>query len=124
MNNVQTLKAKFQAVIAKNMVGLKLADITVDRTKRMMALATPFANDDLIVPECIEMLINQVTDPSYLFKDSVIKDGVVYPEIMDESLCDEVLQGFVQQLEWLPADGSATVVAITLWCGEEMLKSA
>lgn len=124
MNNVQTLKANFQAVIANNMIGLKLADITVERTKRMMELAAPFANDDLIVPECIEMLINQVTDPSYLFKDSVIKDGVVYPEIMDESLCDEVLQGFVQQLEWLPADGSATVVAITLWCGEEMLKSA
>lgn len=124
MNNVQTLKAKFQAVIAKNMVGLKLADVTVDRTKRMMALAAPFANDDLIVPECIEMLINQVTDPDYMFKDSVIKDGVVYPEILDESMCDEVLQGFVQQLEWLPDDGKATVVAITLWCGEEMLKSA
>lgn len=124
MNNVQTLKAKFQNVITNNMTGLKLADVTADRTKRMMALATPFANDDLIVPECIEMLINQVTDPSYLFKDSVIKDGVVYPEIMDESLCDEALQGFAQQLEQLPEDGRATVAAITLWCGEAMLNAA
>lgn len=124
MNNVQTLKAKFQAVIAKNMVGLKLADVTVDRTKRMMALAAPFANDDLIVPECIEMLINQVTDPDYMFKDSVIKDGVVYPEILDESMCDEVLKGFVQHMEWLPDDGKATVAAITLWCGEAMLNVA
>lgn len=124
MNNVQTLKANFQAMIAKNMVGLKLADVTTERTKRMMELARPFANDDLIVPECIEMFTKKLTDPAQLFKDSIIKDGVVYPEILDESMCDEVLQGFVQQLEWLPDDGKATVVAITLWCGEEMLKSA
>ena len=37
MNNVQTLKANFQAMIAKNMVGLKLADVTIERTKRMVS---------------------------------------------------------------------------------------
>lgn len=124
MNNVQTLKSKFQAVIANNMIGLKLADITVERTKRMMELAAPFANDDLIVPECIEMFTKNLSNPDYMFKDSIIKDGVVYPEILDESVCDEVLQGFVQHMEWLPADGRATVAAITIWCGEAMLNVA
>lgn len=124
MNNVQTLKANFQAMIAKNMVGLKLADITTERTKRMMSLATPFANDELIVHECVELAIDRLDDPALLFKDSVIKDGVIYPEILDASMCEEVMTGFVQHMEWLPDDGKATVAAITLWCGEEMLKYA
>ena len=124
MNNVQTLKANFQSVIAQNMIGLKLADVTTERTKRMMELAAPFANDDLIVPECIEMFTKNLSNPDYMFKDSIIKDGVVYPEILDESLYEEAMAGFVQNMEWLPDDGKATVAAITLWCGEEMLKSA
>lgn len=124
MNNIQTLKATFQAMIAKNMVGLKLADVTTERTKRMMELATPFANDELIVNECVELAIDRLDDPTQLFKDSVIKDGVVYPETLDESLYEEAMAGFVQNMEWLPDDGKATVAAITLWCCEEMLKSA
>lgn len=124
MQNVQALKEKFQAVVAGNMIGLKLAAVTTERTKRLMALARPFANDALVVPEVIEMVSEQMTDPDRLFADAVVKDGIVYPEILDEELCDEALQGFVEQLERMPADGRATVVAITLWCGEEMLKSA
>lgn len=124
MNNIQTLKAKFQNVIATNMVGLKLADVTITRTKRMMELAAPFANDDLIVEQCIEMVTTRFTNPDEMFKDSVIKDGVVYPEILDESMCEEVMAGFVQHMEWLPDDGKATVAAITLWCGEAMLNVA
>lgn len=124
MNNIQTLKAKFQNVIATNMVGLKLADVTITRTKRMMELAAPFANDDLIVEQCIEMVTTRFTNPDEMFKDSVIKDGVVYPEILDEAMCEEVMAGFVQHMEWLPDDGKATVAAITLWCGEAMLNVA
>lgn len=124
MNNVQTLKEKFQAVVAKNMIGLKLADVTIMRAKRMMELAAPFANDDLVVEQCIEMVTEKLTDPDQLFKDSIIKDNVVYPEILDESLYEEAMAGFVQHMEWLPADGKATVAAITIWCGEAMLNAA
>ena len=45
-------------------------------------------------------------------------------EIMDEAMCEEVLKGFVQHMEWLPDDGKATVAAITIWCGEAMLNVA
>lgn len=124
MNNIQTLKAKFQNVIVTNMTGLKLADVTIERTKRMMELAAPFANDDLVVEQCIEMVTTRFTNPDEMFKDSVIKDGVVYPEILDESMCEEVMAGFVQHMEWLPDDGKATVAAITMWCGEAMLNVA
>lgn len=124
MKNVQSLKEKLQAVCAESMTGLKLAEITVARTKRMMELAKPFENEDLIVHEVIEIATNQMTEPGRLLADVVIKDGVVYPEILDETMCEEVMADFVQHLEWLPADGSATVAAITLWVGEAMLKSA
>lgn len=124
MNNVKTLKEKFQAVVAKNMIGLKLADVTIMRAKRMMELAAPFANDDLVVEQCIEMVTEKLTDPDQLFKDSIIINDVVYPEIMDESLYEEAMAGFVQHMEWLPADGKATVAAIAIWCGEAMLNAA
>lgn len=124
MQNVQTLKEKFQAVVGEGMAGLKLAEITTERTKRMMALAKPFENEDLIVHEVIEIATKQMSEPGRLLADAVIKDGVVYPEILDEAACEEAMADFVQHLEWLPADGRATVAAITLWVGEEMLKSA
>lgn len=124
MQNVQALKEKFQAVVAASLVGLKLAEITVARTKRMMELAKPFENEDLIVVDVIEIATKQMAEPGRLLADAVIKDGLVYPEILDEAMCEEVMAQFVQHLEGLPDDGKATVSAITLWVGEEMLKSA
>lgn len=124
MNNVNTLKAEFKAVITNGMTGLTMAPVTVNRTKQIIALVTPFLNDGLVVGEVIKMTADRMADPRVMFYGSVIKDGVIYPEVEDDARATEVFDSMREYLSSVEPEQAATVAAIAAWCGEAMLAAA
>jgi len=124
MKNVQVMKADFQAVVVATLGDLKSAAITVERSKKMIEMLKPFANDDLIVEPVIAMTKEAMKNPAALFNGSIVRDGIIYPEMEDGKEVDAAFSQMVDYMEAADADQAATISAIGIWTAEVMMSKA
>lgn len=124
------MKNQILALSLTTAVGVAIGDIKVsaqlaERTQIMMDLAAPYINSELVVEEVVQMAVDKFfKDPSAILKDGVVRNGVLFSEIDDPdgSVVKSVMEGFKEWMDNVGPEGAATVAAITLITGEEMLR--
>jgi hypothetical protein len=125
MKNV-AIALSLTAAVAAAMTGMKLSPQLAERTKIMMDTMAPFINDELVVGEVMMSVTEVFTkDPTAVIRDSVVVDGLVYSTIEDPdgTVIKKLMEELVDHLVEVGPEGAATIAAISMVTGTELLNN-
>ncbi len=117
--SVETLKTQLEAAITKVIDGRSVSSVLMDRASLLLSVTAPYYNEDLINQEIVGMVIKTFDDnPNCCDHDMIVRDGVIYPVIMDEVEATNVINHIGEFLAEADADQAATIAFITRWSTE------
>jgi len=119
MTKIQQLNTSLQLAVANALTGYHMSDLLANRATRLVEQLRAHYNEDLIIHEVVERMITQVTtNPAIMLDGSIVKDGVIYPEIQDEVEADTIIAETLVYIGSLGPEGAATVAALSLWASQ------
>jgi len=118
-------KAHLQTLFTETMAPFTFAPILLTRVEKVLDVMKPYENESLVEGEFVNMVVEQFkNNPALFFKDSIIRNGVIYPEMEDDAQAAEVIAGLKETLEAMGPEGAASVAYITRAVSEPFLKAA
>lgn len=112
--NIAQLTADLQSSFEAGLMGNKISQTLVENTNLVVAVADKFYNEDLLVEEVVQATINTFrANPEVILTASIIRDGVIYPEITDAAEGQQIVDDFEELLTRMGPEAAANVAFVT-----------
>lgn len=115
---VSILRSNLVSLVRDHFKDYTLAEVSIARGDDLVTLIKPYYREELLEMGYLERMVTTLsTNPSHLLEGCVVNDGVVYPEVTDEKLYRETMEGFKELLDSNP-NMAANLAALTIWTAE------
>jgi len=112
--NLETVKADLIELSKDYLTKYTLSDLCITRAHVLLDLLKPHMNDNLVDLDVVQSTATALReDPSLLLVGSVVKDGMVYPEIEDEAEYLKAMDEMKDAMKEAPAEFMATMAFVT-----------
>lgn len=112
--NLEAVKADLIELSKDYLTKYTLSDLCIARSNVLLDLMKPYMNDSLVELEVVQSTAAAFrADPALMLVGSVVKDGVVYPEIEDEAEYLKAMDEMKDAMKEAPAEFMATMAFVT-----------
>lgn len=113
--NLETLKAELIELSQGYLANYSLSNLCITRSNVLLDLMKPYTDDSLVVLDVVQSTVTAFREnPDLMLVGSVVKDGVVYPEIEDEAEYLKAMDEVKDAMKDAPAEFMATMAFITV----------
>lgn len=123
--NIAQLTADLQSSFTAGLQGNKISKSLIENTNLVVAVADKFYDESLVVEDVVQATINAFrSNPEVILTASIIRDGVIYPEITDEAEGQAIVDEFEQLLTQMGPEGAACIAFVTRATADVYLQHA